>query len=133
MGSYEELISAKIDELLVSIGDSMTTTDKASIKLAFDISAKRYKGITTADGKPFVLFNLDVAIIAIKEIGLGPTSAICALLHGIDLKTEYSLQNIINELSNTFFLTIFLIDSKNIFSYFSINTSFSVKSINSSL
>lgn len=97
MGSYEELIKSKTDELLNSIGESMTTIDKASIKLAFDISAKHYKGVTTADGKPFVLFNLDVAIIAIKEIGLGPTSAICSLLHGIDLKTDYSLQDIEND------------------------------------
>ncbi len=91
MGSYEELISAKIDELLTGIGEGMTTVDKASIKLAFDISAEYYRDVTTPDGKPFVLFNLNVAIIAIKEIGLGPTSAICALLHGIDLKTDYSL------------------------------------------
>ena len=94
MIAYDEIISAKINELLDGIGGNMTTVDKVSIKLAFEIASDVYRNTTTEDGKPFVLFNLDVAIIAIKEIGLGPTSAICALLHGIDLKTEYSIDKI---------------------------------------
>lgn len=94
MNSYNEAISIKVDELLNNIAGNMSTVDKASIKLAFDIASDIYIDTYTPDGKPFILFNLDVAIIAIKEIGLGPTSAICALLHGINLKTEYSIEKI---------------------------------------
>lgn len=94
MRSYDEIISSKIDQLLVSIAGNMSTVDKASIKLAFDIASEIYRDTYTDDGKPYVLYNLDVAIIAIKEIGLGPTSAICALLHGIDKNTEYSLKKV---------------------------------------
>jgi len=94
MKSYDEIISSKIDQLLNCIAGNMSTVDKASIKLAFDIASEVYRDTYTDDGKPFVLFNLDVAIIAIKEIGLGPTSAICALLHGINEKTDYSINKI---------------------------------------
>lgn len=94
MDTYDEIISSKLEQLLESIGGNMSTVDKASIRLASDIASKAYRNVTTSDGKPFVLFNLDVAIIAIKEIGLGPTSAICALLHGINSKTDYSIEKI---------------------------------------
>ncbi|MBL6944006.1 MAG: bifunctional (p)ppGpp synthetase/guanosine-3',5'-bis(diphosphate) 3'-pyrophosphohydrolase [Bacteroidales bacterium] len=69
-------------------------TDKVSIKLAFEIASDYYRNEVTKDGKPFILYNLDIAIISMKEIGLGPTSAICALLHGINIKTDYSLAKI---------------------------------------
>ncbi len=94
MNSYEDAISAKYNELIECSATAMSTVDKVSIKLAFDIASDIYRETTTADGRPFILYNLDIAIIAVREIGLGPTSAICALLHGIDQKTQYSIKNI---------------------------------------
>ncbi len=94
MDAYKDIIDAKVAELMDCVSSNLSVAEKVSMKLAFEIASDVYRDTTTSDGKPFILYNLDVAIIAIKEIGLGPTSAICSLLHGIDLKTEYSIKNI---------------------------------------
>lgn len=89
----EEITKAKLNELLTAnekIGDS----DKKNITRAFEIANELYGSEKLEDGTPFIVFNIEVAIIAVKEIGLGPTSAICSLLHGINLKSEYSLEQI---------------------------------------
>ena len=67
MINYDEIISAKFQELLSCSIVPMSTVDKDSIKLAFDISSDAYQNTNTKDGKPFILYNLDIAIIAIKS------------------------------------------------------------------
>ncbi|MDG1901574.1 MAG: HD domain-containing protein [Bacteroidales bacterium] len=94
MDLYNDLISAKVEDLLNILGNDIASKDRESVQKAFNISFDIYRDVTTSDGKPFILFNLDVAIIAVKEIGLGPTSAICALLHGIDKKSDYLLEDV---------------------------------------
>jgi len=97
MKSYNDIIQSKFNELIESSSYILATVDKVSIKLAFEIASDVYRNETTKDGKPFILYNLDIAIITMKEIGLGPTSAICALLHGINLKTDYTIDKIEND------------------------------------
>lgn len=97
MESYDKIIETKFNELIECSLSPLATVDKVSIKLAFEIAADVYRNDVTKDGKPFILYNMDIAIIAMKEIGLGPTSAICALFHGIDLKTDYTLDKIEND------------------------------------
>ncbi|MAE08185.1 MAG: RelA/SpoT family protein [Bacteroidetes bacterium] len=94
MKSYDDIIQAKFNELLESNLYSLPTVDKVSLKLAFEIASDVYRNEVTKDGKPLIIYNIDIAIIVMKEIGLGPTSAICALLHGINLKTDYTLDKI---------------------------------------
>jgi len=94
MASHDEIIKNKYNELLDCSLYTLSTVDKISINLAFEIASDIYRNSFTKDGRPFILYNLDIAIIAMKEIGLGPTSAICALLHGIHTKTDYTLNNI---------------------------------------
>lgn len=94
MKSYNDIIQAKFNELLECSLYPLPTVDKVSLKLAFEIASDVYRNEVTNDGKPLILYNMDIAIIAMKEIGLGPTSAICALLHGINLKTDYTLEKI---------------------------------------
>ena len=97
MTSYDEVIKEKFNELLDCSLYTLSTVDKISINLAFEIASDIYRNDTTKDGKPFILYNLDIAIIAMKEIGLGPTSAICSLLHGINKKTDYTIDKIRND------------------------------------
>ena len=87
-------IKKKVEELLQSGNGSITDSDKESIWKAFDIASEIYKDELLVNGKPFICHNLEVAIIAVKEIGLGPTSAICCILHNINLKSEYTLDKI---------------------------------------
>ena len=97
MASYDEIIKKKFDELLDCSLYSLSSVDKTSINLAFKIASDIYRNETTKDGQPFIIYNLDIAIISMKEIGLGSTSAICALLHGITKKTDYTLDKIKND------------------------------------
>lgn len=94
MKSFEKEIQVKFNELLECGSYILATVDKVSIKLAFDIASDLFRDEMTNDNKPIILYNLDIAIIAMKEIGLGPTSAICALLHGVNLKTHYTVDDI---------------------------------------
>ena len=97
METYNDIIQAKFNELLECSAYTIPAVDKVSIKLAFEIASDAYRNVTSKDGKPFILYNIDIAIIAMKEIGLGPTSAICALLHGIDLKSDYTIDTVEND------------------------------------
>ena len=47
-------------------------------------------------GEPFIYHPLAVAHIAAKEVGLGKTSIICALLHDVVEDTDYTLDDINN-------------------------------------
>ena len=94
MGKNEELIQKRFNELMVCSLHPLREEDKADIKRAFDLASVYYAGLTSADGSPYILHELEVAVAAMKEIGLGPTSAICALLHGIHLKSDYTIENI---------------------------------------
>ena len=51
-------------------------------------------------GEPYILHPLAVAKIAVEEIGLGITSAICALLHDTVEDTEITLDDIRLEFGN---------------------------------
>ncbi|MFA5419476.1 MAG: HD domain-containing protein, partial [Bacteroidales bacterium] len=71
--------------------------DVELVRKAYDIANEYYRDKTTPGGDPYVLRNLDIAEIAVKEIGLGPTSAICSLLHSIDLQNDYPIQLVRND------------------------------------
>ncbi|MCF8349180.1 MAG: HD domain-containing protein [Bacteroidales bacterium] len=68
--------------------------DAESIKKAFFIAEKCYGDKLTPDGKSLMERNLDIAEIAVREIGLGPTSAICSLLHSICPDGDYGIKQI---------------------------------------
>ena len=73
MGMSKSDIKKKVEELLLSGNGNISDSDKESIWKAFDIAYEFYKEDTLVNGKPFIYHNLEVAIIAVKEIGLGPT------------------------------------------------------------
>jgi GTP pyrophosphokinase len=94
MGMNKSEIRKKVEELLLSGNGNITDSDKENIWRAFEIANEIYKDEKLVNGKAFIYHNLEVAIIAVKEIGLGPTSAICCILHNINLKSEYTLDKI---------------------------------------
>src|SRR6185436_6186400 len=53
-------------------------------------------------GEPYILHPLAVARIVVEEIGLGVTSAICALLHDVVEDTELSLDDIKREFGQNY-------------------------------
>jgi GTP pyrophosphokinase len=94
MGKNEDLIQERFNELMVCSLHPLSEEEKSDIKRAFDLANSHYAGLKLADGTPYILHDLDVAVAAMKEIGLGPTSAICALLHAIHLKSDYTIDKI---------------------------------------
>lgn len=92
-----ELVERKFAELLECSISPLSDADKESIGRAFDFACELHKNEFLPNGAPFIIHNLNVAITAMKEIGLGPTSAICSLLHGDQTKPKQLVKQIKKE------------------------------------
>jgi GTP pyrophosphokinase len=84
-------------QLLHNIDDRVKESDRKLIRRAFDMAADAHKDMRRKSGEPFIFHPLSVADIVAKEIGLGATSIICALLHDVVEDTEISLTDIKRE------------------------------------
>jgi GTP diphosphokinase / guanosine-3',5'-bis(diphosphate) 3'-diphosphatase len=68
--------------------------DKKQVRKAFYIAVEAHKSMRRKSGEPYIYHPLSVALIAVQEIGLGPTAVICALLHDVVEDTEFTLEDI---------------------------------------
>ncbi len=84
-------------KLLRSMQNKMDNVDKDKIRRAFELAADAHKAQRRKSGEPYILHPIEVAIICIDEIGLGPTAAVCALLHDVVEDTDYTLDDIRKE------------------------------------
>ena len=64
------------------------------IKKAYYFAVEAHKDMRRKSGEPYVFHPIEVALIATREIGLGSTSIICALLHDVVEDTDYTLKDI---------------------------------------
>lgn len=71
-----------------------TTRDRWLVRKAFRLAADAHKDMRRKSGEPFILHPIAVAIICAKDIGLGRTSIIAALLHDTVEDTDMSLDDI---------------------------------------
>ena len=91
----EKEILNKYRALLMSKFEKRFKKDKGKIRKAFNLAVEAHKDMRRKkSGEPYIYHPIAVAHIAAKEIGLGTTSIICALLHDVVEDTEYSLQDI---------------------------------------
>ena len=84
----------KYKSLLRACADKTDKADKKEIRKAFDLAVEAHKTQRRKSGEPYIYHPVAVAHIAAKEIGLGTTSIICALLHDVVEDTDYSLKDI---------------------------------------
>ena len=84
----------KYKSLLRACADKTDKADKKEIRKAFDLAVEAHKNQRRKSGEPFIYHPIAVAHIAAKEIGLGTTSIICALLHDVVEDTDYTLKDI---------------------------------------
>ena len=84
----------KYKSLLRACADKTDKADKKEIRKAFDLAVEAHKTQRRKSGEPYIYHPIAVAHIAAKEIGLGTTSIICALLHDVVEDTDYSLKDI---------------------------------------
>jgi GTP pyrophosphokinase len=80
--------------LLRAIGAKANAGDKKQIRQAFEMALEAHKNMRRKSGEPYIFHPLAVAQIVASEIGLGPTSVVCALLHDVVEDTEISLEDI---------------------------------------
>lgn len=84
----------KYRKLLQSIIHTITKEDRKLIRKAFYFTIEAHKGKRRKSGEPYAFHPIEVAIICAKEIGLGATSIIAALLHDVVEDTDYTLDDI---------------------------------------
>ena len=77
----QEQIKEAFEDLLKSLRKETSKENRQKIKEAFEFANEAHKGVKRRSGEPYILHPLAVAKIAVKEIGLGTTSVISALLH----------------------------------------------------
>jgi GTP pyrophosphokinase len=80
--------------LLRSVRRLMDKDDRLLIRKAFDLALDAHKGMRRKSGEPYIYHPLAVAQIVVTEVGLGPTSVVCALLHDVVEDTEITLDDI---------------------------------------
>ncbi len=76
---------------------SYPNTDKGerkTIRQAFEYALEAHEGARRKSGEPYILHPIAVARIVAKEIGLGATSIVCALLHDVVEDTFVELGDI---------------------------------------
>ena len=92
----EQEIQAKYEELLAACRENHPLTQKQEddIFRAFTIAKKAHAGTRRKSGEPYIFHPLAVALIAVKEVGLGPIAVVCALLHDVVEDTEITLDQL---------------------------------------
>lgn len=75
--------------------------DDKILRKAFELAVDAHKEMRRKSGEPYILHPIAVARIVVEEIGLGVTSAICALLHDTVEDTDVTLEDIELEFGKT--------------------------------
>jgi guanosine-3',5'-bis(diphosphate) 3'-pyrophosphohydrolase len=93
----KKLILREYRGLLRALKQTLKKGDKTLLRHAFEMAVEAHKDMRRKSGEPYILHPLAVARIVVEEIGLGVTSAICALLHDTVEDTEITLEDISRE------------------------------------
>ena len=88
------IISRSYRNLLKAFKVQPNVEDRENIRAAFELAAKAHQTQRRKSGEPYITHPIEVALICVEEIGLGPTAVICALLHDVVEDTYVSLKEI---------------------------------------
>lgn len=93
----EELeIQAKYEELIAACNTLSPLGEKEEEEIfrAFSLAKKAHAGTRRKSGEPYIFHPLAVALIAVREVGLGPIAVVSALLHDVVEDTQITLDEI---------------------------------------
>lgn len=90
----KKTIINKYRELLRILYPKTDAKKRKTIRKAFVLATNAHNGVRRKSGEPYIYHPLEVAKICCKEMHLGATSVICALLHDVVEDTEYTLDDI---------------------------------------
>jgi GTP pyrophosphokinase len=86
--------------VLRSLKSDRSKEETKIIRKAFNLASKAHQSMRRKSGEPYIFHPLAVARICADEIGLGPTSIVCALLHDTVEDTNITLKDIENNFGN---------------------------------
>ncbi len=98
----KKLILREYRALLRALKERIKKGDRKTLRRAFELAADAHKDMRRKSGEPYILHPLAVAKIVVEEIGLGVTSACCALMHDVVEDTEVTLEDIASEFGTSF-------------------------------
>lgn len=98
----KKLILREYRALLRALKQRIKKGDRKNLRRAFELAADAHKDMRRKSGEPYILHPLAVARIVVEEIGLGVTSACCALMHDVVEDTEITLEDISQEFGETY-------------------------------
>ena len=84
------------EDFLKEVSNKFDEERLARIEKAFRFANAAHDGIRRKSGEPFIIHPIAVAKIVAKELGLGATSIVSAILHDVVEDTEYRLSDIEN-------------------------------------
>lgn len=90
----ERKIDLAYEELLNSYVMSRHRRKVELVGKAFSFARMAHQGCRRNDGSPYILHALAVALICSRELGLGSTTIVCALLHDIVEHSDRNLEDI---------------------------------------
>jgi GTP diphosphokinase / guanosine-3',5'-bis(diphosphate) 3'-diphosphatase len=96
----KKLISKEYRRLLRSFKDNLDKGSKKNLRHAFDMAVEAHSKTRRKSGELYIFHPIAVAQIVTEEIGLGVTSAICALLHDTVEDTEITADDIRRSFDN---------------------------------
>ena len=98
LSEYTESELAEIERRRVILLEAWQTRkeqqDIDDVNKAFDFAVESHAGQKRKSGEPYIFHPIEVATIAARDIGLGRTSIICALLHDVVEDTQHTLQEV---------------------------------------
>ncbi len=97
----KKIILSAYSDLLRSCRSNTTVAERKQIRKAFEMAADAHKEMRRKSGEPYILHPMAVAKIVSKELGLGTTSIIAALLHDVVEGTDISLKDLEMEFGKT--------------------------------
>lgn len=90
----KKLISKEYRKLLRILKNRLNPISKKSLRHAFEMAVDAHSKTRRKSGELYIFHPIAVAQIVTEEIGLGVTSAICALLHDTVEDTDLTLEEI---------------------------------------
>lgn len=91
---YRTRLLKEYKTLRTMLGNDTPDEKMDLVRDAFDLSARAHEGMVRKSGEPYIFHPLAVAQIAVGELGLGATSAACALMHDVVEDTDVTLDDI---------------------------------------
>ncbi len=85
---YDELVAA------CRALKPLTPDEEAGILRAYTMARDAHAGTRRKSGEPYIFHPLAVALIAVKEVGLGPTAVMAALLHDVVEDTDITVDEL---------------------------------------